>query len=95
MRTKNALKGSILEIIPTIILAFIGLIKTKVFISFLGSNMNGYYQFINQFVNYLFLAEAGFGTAIIFWWIENISQNRFIYIFWYFSFKHLFHFLYS
>ncbi len=64
MRTNKVIKGSIIEIIPTLIIAALGFIRTKVFISFLGSELNGYYQFIVQFVSYLFLAEAGFGTAI-------------------------------
>lgn len=64
MRTKQAIKGTIYEIIPMLIISLIGFVKTKVFVTYLGSNLNGYYQFINQFITYLFLAEAGFGTAI-------------------------------
>lgn len=66
MRTKEAIKGSILEIIPLLIISIIGFIKTRVFINYLGSDMNGYFQFINQFISYLFLAEAGFATAVTF-----------------------------
>lgn len=75
MRTKKAIKGSLVEIIPTIIIALIGFIKTKVFIDYLGSSMNGYYQFINQFVSYLFLAEAGFGTAITYKMYKPIAEK--------------------
>ena len=75
MRTKKALKGTIYEIIPTIIIALLGLIKTKVFIEYLGSDMNGYYQFINQFISYLFLAEAGFTTAITYKLYKPIAKK--------------------
>ena len=75
MRTKEAIKGSIFEIIPTIIIAIIGFIKTKVFISYLGSDMNGYFQFINQFISYLFLAEAGFATAITYKLYKPVAEK--------------------
>ncbi len=75
MRTNKVIKASIIEIIPTLIIAALGFIRTKVFISFLGSELNGYYQFIVQFVSYLFLAEAGFGTAISYKLYKPIAQK--------------------
>lgn len=76
MRTKNAIKSSVLEIIPIIIISIIGFVKTRVFISYLGSDMNGYFQFINQFISYLFLAEAGFATALTYKFYKPVAEKN-------------------
>lgn len=75
MLTKKIFKGSILEVIPAIIIAVIELFKIKFFIQYMGSSMNGYYQFINQIVAYLFLIEAGLSSAVIFKLYKPLSDK--------------------
>lgn len=58
--------GALSEIIPYIINGILGIIKINILITFLGNEMNGYYQFINQVITYLFLMEAGFTSAVTF-----------------------------
>lgn len=64
MRTKKIMLGALSEVIPYIINGILGIIKMTILIRFLGSEMNGYYQFINQIITYLFLMEAGFTAAV-------------------------------
>lgn len=66
MRSKKVLLNSLAETIPYIILGIIGFVKVRIIIDNLGSDLNGYYQFINQVISYLFLIEAGFGGAVIY-----------------------------
>ncbi len=66
MRTKKILYNALASIIPYIILGALGFIKIRVFIDVLSSTGNGYYQFINQIISYLFLVEAGFTSAVVF-----------------------------
>ena len=42
------------------------LIKVNYLITYLGDANNGYYQFINQIISYVFLAQAGFCEAVIY-----------------------------
>lgn len=60
------LLGTISEVVPYLINGILGIIKMNILIRFLGSEMNGYYQFINQIITYLFLMEAGFTAAVSF-----------------------------
>ena len=64
MRTKNIVLGTIAEIIPFFILAVLGIVKTMYFISFIGSVGNGYFQFINRILSYVFLVDNGFSGAV-------------------------------
>lgn len=66
MRTKRIALSWIVEIIPYFIIGFLGLIKYSVLINSLGSELNGYYDFINRIISYLFLVEAGFTSAVTF-----------------------------
>ncbi|MDD4036125.1 MAG: polysaccharide biosynthesis C-terminal domain-containing protein [Bacilli bacterium] len=75
MRTKMLLKASIIEVLPVLLIAFLGIIKIDVFISYIGSDMNGYYQFIIQIISYLFLVEAGLGSAVTFQMYKPFASN--------------------
>lgn len=76
MKIKKIFMGSIIEIIPTIIIALIEIIKIKVFVDFLGSEMNGYYQFINQIIGYLFLVEAGLSSAVVYKMYKPVAEKN-------------------
>lgn len=66
MRTKKIIINGLSELLPYFVISIISFIKVRVMIDHLGSEINGYYQFINQIITYLFLVEAGFGSAVLF-----------------------------
>jgi len=66
MRTKKIALNLVSDILPYILIGIVGLIKVNVLITFIGDVGNGYYQLINQIITYVFLAQAGFGDAVIY-----------------------------
>jgi len=77
MRKKTIVKGTIIEIIPTLIIAIIEIIKYRVFVDYIGSSMNGYYQFINQILGYIFLVEAGISSAVIYKMYKPMAKRNY------------------
>lgn len=75
MRTKRTILNTLADIIPYFIIGAIGFFKIKFFINYIGSEMNGYYQFINQLISYLFLIEAGFTSAVVFKLYEPFAKS--------------------
>lgn len=66
MRTKKIALNMICDIVPYLLIGIVGLIKVNYLITYLGDANNGYYQFINQIISYVFLAQAGFCEAVIY-----------------------------
>ena len=66
MRTKNVLKNVFIEIFLYVLIGIIGFFKIKFFIKYIGSEMNGYFQVINNITTYVFLAEAGLTSGVIY-----------------------------
>ena len=66
MRTKKIALNMLSDIIPYILIGIVGLVKVSVLINYIGDVGNGYYQLINQIITYVFLAQAGFGDAVIY-----------------------------
>jgi len=66
LRTKKIALNIFFDIIPYLLIGIVGLIKVKYLISYVGDVGNGYYQFINQVISYVFLAQAGFSEAVTF-----------------------------
>lgn len=66
MRTKKIALNMLSDILPYILIGIVGLIKVNVLIKYVGDVGNGYYQVINQIIAYVFLAQAGFGDAVIY-----------------------------
>jgi len=75
MKLKKILQNSIMETTFYIVLAVVGLLKVKYIILGLGSEMNGYYQFINNIISYIILAEAGISTAILYKMYKPMADN--------------------
>lgn len=65
MRTKKAILNYITEIIPQIIIAFIGIFKVKLFLQILGENTSGLYQVYTQFMSYMTIVDGGLTTALL------------------------------
>ena len=76
MRTKQILKNSLAETIPYIILGIVGIIKVRFLIMGLGSEVNGYFQFINRIIMYLFIVEAGFSGAVIYRLYKPFAEHN-------------------
>ncbi len=76
MRTKKIILNGLSELIPYFIISIIAFVKVRVMIDNLGSEFNGYYQFINQIITYLFLVEAGFGSAVLFKLYKPMADNN-------------------
>lgn len=66
MRTKKIFLNMICDIIPYLLIGIVGLIKVNFLINYIGDVGNGYYQTINQIITYVFLAQIGFGDAVVF-----------------------------
>lgn len=66
MRTKKSIYNFISDVLPFFILGILSFIRIRFIISNYGSDVNGYMQLITQIFSYLALAEAGFGTAVIY-----------------------------
>lgn len=76
MRTKKIILNGLSELIPYFVISIIAFVKVRVMIDNLGSEFNGYYQFINQIITYLFLVEAGFGSAVLFKLYKPMADNN-------------------
>lgn len=75
MRTKRIALNAVIEIFFYLIIGVLGIFKVKYIIEGLGSELNGYYQFINQIIAYLFLVEAGLGSAILYKLYKPMAIN--------------------
>ncbi|MFV0275234.1 MAG: lipopolysaccharide biosynthesis protein [Bacilli bacterium] len=59
MRTKKFILNTVFELIPYILIALFGMIKFNVIIKYLGDDLNGYYQTINNVLSYFFVYQTG------------------------------------
>ena len=64
MRTKNTMKTFLYGIILTSIIAILGLIKSKILLTYLGAEYVGVYQLFSQIYVYLSLVDGGIGASI-------------------------------
>ena len=75
MRTKKIFLNMICDIIPYLLIGIVGLIKVNFLIKYIGDVGNGYYQTINQIISYVFLAQIGFGEAVIYSLYKQFAEN--------------------
>ena len=66
MRSKKIMLNMLSDILPYLLIGIVGLIKVNALIKYVGDVGNGYYQVINQIIAYVFLAQMGFGDAVIY-----------------------------
>ena len=66
MRTKKSVLNFLADVIPFLILGVLNFLRINFIVKYYGDNVNGYMQLITQIFSYLALAEAGFGTAVIY-----------------------------
>ena len=65
MRSKQAMKNLMSNLILQVIVFIVGIILPRFFLEEYGSTVNGMVTSINQFLTYMGLAEAGVGTASV------------------------------
>lgn len=75
MRIKNVFKNLISEMLPQIAIAFLGIYRSKVFLTYLGTDVVGLYNLFAQILGYLSLVEGGLGTAVIYRLYKPISEK--------------------
>lgn len=76
MRTQKTIRNMLSDIIPFFIMGILGFVKIPIFIDYLGKEYYGFTQLFNQIFNYLNLAEAGFGTSIVFALYSPIADKN-------------------
>lgn len=76
MRTKKVFLNILADTIPYILIGIVGIIKVTVLIKYLGDTGNGYYQFINQVITYVFLAQCGFTDAVIYKLYKPFAEDN-------------------
>ena len=64
MKTKKTFLNLISEVIPMIIVSFLGIFKLKIFIQVLGNETLGLYQLFSQIMVYVAIVDGGLGSAI-------------------------------
>lgn len=76
MRTKKTMKNLIISTILTTIIALIGLVKTKVFLNYLGDEATGIYQLFSQILSYISLVDAGLTSSLLYSLFKPVSENN-------------------
>lgn len=66
MRTKKSFLNFFTDIVPLIIISFLGIFKSKMFIDVLGDKTLGLYQLYSQIMVYVALVDGGLSSALIY-----------------------------
>lgn len=66
MRTKKTFLNLMCEVIPLIIISFLGIYKLKIFIQVLGDETLGLYQLFSQIMIYVALVDGGLSSAVLY-----------------------------
>lgn len=80
MRTKKAILNYITDVLPMIILMFIGLVKIEFFIDFLGEEKNGLYNLYSQIMAYVTIVDGGLTSAVLYRMFAPISAQNYKYL---------------
>ena len=75
MRTKKSFYNFLSDVLPFFILGVLNFLRVNFIIKNYGSDVNGFMQLISQIFSYLALAEAGFGTAVIYKLYKPLADN--------------------
>ena len=66
MKTKKTFLNILTDVIPLIIIAFLGIYKVKLFLRVLGSETLGLYQLFNNIMVYVAIVDGGLTSALLF-----------------------------
>lgn len=77
MKTKRMLLNLVTDLLPMIIISLLGLIKIKLFITVLGTDVQGLYQFFSKVMFYVSIVDGGLGSAVLYvLYGPNTRNNR-------------------
>lgn len=76
MRTKNTLKTFLYGIFFTIIIAILGLVKTKILLSTLGDEYVGIYQLFYQIYLYISIVDGGISASVTYRLYKPVNENN-------------------
>ena len=76
MRTQKAARNLIVSLILTILVALIGLLKVKVFLSYLGDELTGIYQLFTQLFSYVSLVDAGLSSSLLYCLYKPVNDKN-------------------
>ena len=65
MRSKRVLKNLITDILPMLLISFLGIFKFKLFVKVLGQETQGMYQLFTQIMIYISVVDGGLGSAVL------------------------------
>lgn len=75
MRTKKSIKNFLTSTLLTTVIALIGIIKSKMFLVYLGDEQTGIYQLFSQLYSYISLVDAGLTGSLLFELYKPISKK--------------------
>ena len=75
MRTKKTVLNLVCDILPQIIIILIAFFRSKLFLSYLGDNTVGLYNYLNQIIAYLSIAELGLTSAVMYYLYGPIREK--------------------
>lgn len=77
MKTKKTILNFVTDVIPLIIISFLGIYKLKLFISILGDETLGLYQLFSQIMVYIALVDGGLSDAVLYaLYKPNVEGNE-------------------
>lgn len=75
-RTKNSILNFITDILPWILIGFLGFYKNRIFLSFLGEEITGILAIFGNILSYLSLADGGIGSAVDYFLYKPLSEGN-------------------
>lgn len=77
MKTKKTILNFITDVIPLVIISFLGIYKLKLFIGVLGAETLGLYQLFSQIMIYIALVDGGLSDAVLYsLYKPNVEGDR-------------------
>lgn len=77
MRTEKSVKNFTISAILSTIVALIGIVKSKMFLTYLGNDLTGIYQLFNQLFSYISLVDSGLTGSLLFSLYKPVSSNNY------------------
>lgn len=77
MKTKKTILNFITDVVPLVIISFLGIYKLKLFIDVLGDETLGLYQLFSQIMIYIALVDGGLSDAVLYsLYKPNVEGNK-------------------
>ena len=78
MRTRKTVLNVISDVLPQIVIIAIAIFKSKIFLNNLGDDNVGLYNYLNQIIAYLSLAELGLTSAVMYYLYNPIRGKNYL-----------------